>query len=302
VKQEPPLLARCLAEALGTFILVFLGCGAVHAAVLMDAQKGLWQVAVVWGIAVTIAVYVVGGVSGAHINPAITVMLACFRRFSPVAVGPYVISQVAGAFLAAGALFILFEPFIRDKETELYVKRGDPGSVMTARCYGEYYPNPGAVEKAFADNHPFPLGQGKLDAHFKKISQPAAFLAEFLGTMLLALTVLAVTDERNRAAPLARLGPAFIGLIIAALISVIDPLTMACFNPARDFGPRLLAYLAGWGEVAIPGPNGMGFWTVYIVAPIVGAFAGGALYTGMLRPFLPSPVEPLEEQESEGEE
>jgi glycerol uptake facilitator protein len=69
----------------------------------------------------------------------------------------------------------------------------------------------------------------------------------------------------------------FIGLTVSILISVIAPLTQAGFNPARDFGPRLFAYFAGWGPIAIPGPRG-GFFAVYILSPVVGAVVGGAAY------------------------
>src|SRR5438876_3141075 len=100
-KPSPSLGARCLAEVLGTFILVFFGCGAVHAAVLTGAQTGLWQVAIVWGVAIMLAIYVVGGISGAHINPAITVALATWGLFTWSRVLPYVVSQLVGAVLAA---------------------------------------------------------------------------------------------------------------------------------------------------------------------------------------------------------
>jgi len=103
----------------------------------------------------------------------------------------------------------------------------------------------------------------------------------------LALVVFAVTDERNSAAPTGRLAPVFIGLTVAVLICVIAPLTQACFNPARDFGPRLVAWVAGWGSIALPGPRPTGFLTVYILAPIIGAVAGGGLYTKVIRPALP---------------
>src|SRR5438270_13564724 len=96
-----PLPARCFAEAAGTFLLVFFGCGAVHVAILTGALSGLWQVAVVWGVAIMVAVYVVGGISGAHINPAITLSLAVWGRFAWRGVAPYVASQLAGAFAAA---------------------------------------------------------------------------------------------------------------------------------------------------------------------------------------------------------
>jgi glycerol uptake facilitator protein len=279
--MKQPLTARCLAEALGTFVLVFFGCGAVHTAILVGAQAGLWQVAVVWGVAIMVAVFVVGGISGAHINPAVTTALAVWGRFPRGLVLPYVLSQLAGAFVAAAVLFAFYHPFLAEKEKEKGVTRGQPGSEITAMCYGEYYPNPGRVAGA--------EGLYRRDEHERLnalVSHPVAFAAEALGTLILALVVFALTDERNRAAPLGRLAPVLIGLTVAILISVIAPLTQACFNPARDFGPRLFAYLAGWGPIAIPGPNGIGFFTVYIVAPLVGAVAGGGLYLRLLRPAL----------------
>jgi glycerol uptake facilitator protein len=112
-----------------------------------------------------------------------------------------------------------------------------------------------------------------------KVSETVAFLAECVATMILALVVFAVTDPRNNQGMLA---PVVIGLTVAMLISVIGPLTQACLNPARDFGPRLVSYLAGWGEAALPGPNGRGFVTVYILSPIVGALVGGAVQRFML--------------------
>src|SRR5205807_2507362 len=130
---------------------------------------------------------------------------------------------------------------------------------------------------------------GEHDRHNGLISEPVACVAEVLGTGILALVVLAVTDGRNRTGP-GNLAPVFIGLTVSILIVVIAPLTQACFNPARDFGPRLFAFLAGWGTIALPGPRGAGFLTVYILSPIAGAVAGGGLYTRLLRPCLPEPM------------
>jgi glycerol uptake facilitator protein len=158
-------------------------------------------------------------------------------------------------------------------------------------CFGEYFPSPGplagSVEPYYHDR------RADFDA---LVPESTAFAAELLGTLLLALAVFALTDDRNPAAPRAQLAPVFIGLTVAVLISVIAPLTQACFNPARDFGPRLVAYFAGWGEVAIPGPRG-GFATVYLLAPTLGAVAGGGLYCRYLRPNLPNTDHPLTTKE-----
>ncbi|MBI3465356.1 MAG: aquaporin family protein [Planctomycetes bacterium] len=278
---ERPLYMLCLAEVLGTYLLILFGLGAVHSAVLTGSQSGLWQVAIIWGISIMLAVYTVGAISGAHINPAITVALAAWGRFSWRLVGPYVLAQVVGAFLAAATLFVLYGNLLEERERTKGVTRGAEGSEITAMCYGEYFPNPGplATSSEFysATKH----------AEFRKlVSHPVAFLAEVIGTLVLALVVFAVTDEGNSAGPTGRLGPAFIGLCVAALISIIAPLTQACFNPARDFGPRLFACLAGWGSIALPGADGISWLTVYIIAPTVGAVVGGALYERVLKPSI----------------
>ena len=278
---QPSLLARCGAELLGTFILVFFGCGAVHVAVLTGDLAGLGQVAMVWAVAIMVAAYVVGGISGAHINPAITVALALWGRFAWRDVPGYIIGQLLGAILAAATLFALFNPYLAERERIKQVQRGSPGSEITAMCYGEYFPNPGKFAGGTDKYDP-----SEHEKHNELVAEPFACLAEFIGTLILALAVFVMTDDRNAGSPAARFAPVFIGLTVAILICVLAPLTQACFNPARDFGPRLVAWAAGWGEIAIPGPRGTGCLTVYIVAPILGAVAGGGLYSKLLRSTL----------------
>ena len=278
-EKFPSLPRQVIAEMFGTFLLVFFGCGAVHAAVLTGAQSGLWQVAIVWGVAIMLAIYSVGGVSGAHINPAMTLAFALWRGFPKSRVLPFIVGQVAGAMLAAGLLFVLFGPQLAAKEKEKLVTRGESGSIVTAMCYGEYFPNPGSLAAGddvySVENH----------AKWRELASPTvAFLAELFGTLILAFVVFALTDERNRGQPASGQAPIFIGLTVAALISVIAPLTQACFNPARDFGPRLFARFAGWGSVALPGQDEWSWLTVYIAAPILGAAVGGGIYEFAIRP------------------
>lgn len=279
------ILRKCVAELAGTYLLVLFGCGAVHSAALTGAQSGLWQIAVVWGVAIMLAIYAVGATSGAHINPAITVAFAMRGRFPVRLVLPYIVSQLAGAFLAAASLFVLFGPLLSAKEAEKQVVRGERGSEVTAMCYGEYFPSPGPL--ASSDGPYFEDARRRLDG---MISEPLACLAEMLGTLILAAVVCAVTDDRNHGRPAQGLAPVFIGLTVSGLISFIAPLTQACFNPARDFGPRLFAYFAGWGEIALPGPTPTGFLTVYIVAPLIGAVLGAQLYDLVLRPSVSPPL------------
>src|SRR3954471_8655578 len=134
-----------VAEVLGTFLLVFLGLGSVHAAVLTGAQSGVWQVAIVWGLGVMLAIFAVGSVSGAHLNPAITVAVVVWRRFSWQHAIGYILSQTVGAALAAAMLFVLWGPWRAERERAKGVMRGEPMSIITAMCYGGYFPNPGGL-------------------------------------------------------------------------------------------------------------------------------------------------------------
>ncbi|MBM4027647.1 MAG: aquaporin [Planctomycetes bacterium] len=269
MSEHTPLPRRCLGELTGTFILVFFGVGSVHAAVLTGAQQGLWQVAVVWGVAVSLAIYATGAVSGAHINPAMTVAFAAFRGFPWRRVPPYVLSQFLGAVLAAAVLHVLFSSVLDQFESAHGIVRGSMGSELSAMVYGEYFPNPAIARSLHWTD--------------ASVTHVQAMLAEGIGTAFLAFFVFAVTDPKNVSRPGGRLFPLFIGLTVSILISVIAPLTQAGLNPARDFGPRLFAYFAGWGPIAIPGPRG-GFVSVYILSPIVGALSGGLLYQCLISP------------------
>jgi len=271
-----PTLKMVVGEVLGTFLLVLFGTGAVASAVLTGALTGLWQVAVVWGFGVTLAIYATAAISGAHLNPAVTLAFALLRpaEFPRSRILPYWGAQVAGAVLAGLVILVVFGAFIERFEGEQQITRGAAGSEVSAMVFGEYFPNPAI------------FGTGEAAAAL--ISPFAAFAVEALGTAILVLVIFALTDPRNSVSP-GVLTPLFIGFTVAVLISLFAPLTQAGWNPARDFGPRIVAFLAGWGSIAIPGPHG-GFW-VYILGPMVGGPLGGALYDYLVRPAFPAPVE-----------
>ena len=142
MRAPATLFRQCLAELAGTFVLVSFGTGIVHAAVLTGAQQGRWQVAVVWGSGVSLALYATGAISGAHLNPARTVARMLLKGFPPRKVPPYIISQLLGALCAAAVLFALYSHILRDFEPAHGLLRGAPGSELSAMVYGEYFPNP----------------------------------------------------------------------------------------------------------------------------------------------------------------
>lgn len=249
-------------EFVGTFLLVFFGCGSVCAAVTTGAQVGVFQVAIVWGLGIAMAIHLTGALSGAHLNPAVTVSMATWTDFPRSRVVPYIATQMLGSFVAAAVLYGVFGDALQAYEQTKDIIRGQAGSEATAMVFGEYFPNPGGC----------PL----TEAVRARMSLMAAFGAEVIGTAVLLLVIFCVTDERNKSHP-QMLTAATIGLTVTLLISLLGPLTMACFNPARDFAPRLFSSLAGWGAVPFQ-VNGLGWLTVYIVAPMLGGLLGGGLY------------------------
>lgn len=264
-------MSQCIAEVIGTFILVFFGTGAVFVAVYHGALGGLFDVGMIWALGIALAIYATAGVSGAHINPAVTLAVTVFRGFPVRNVVPYIVAQVIGAFLASTVLFGLFHSVVADHEITKGITRGAPGSEQSAMVFGAYFPNPGII--------------GVTPEAFAKVSWVQAMGAEALAAAVLVFFVFAFTDSRNPTRPNGTLFAVFIGVVAGLLIAVIAPITQGGFNPARDFGPRLFAFLAGWGEIALPGPRG--FFTVYTLSPLVGGIVGGAVYDLLIRPGLP---------------
>ncbi|RLT38521.1 MAG: aquaporin family protein [Chloroflexi bacterium] len=260
-----------VAEVCGTFLLVLFGTGVVAAAVLTGAQVGLWQVAAVWGFGVTIAICATASVSGAHLNPAVTLAMTVFRgdAFPRAWVLPYMGAQLAGGVLAGCMVLAVFSPFIDRFEREHQLVRGEQGSEASAMVFGEYFPNPAVFPESVASDSP----------DYTLVTPLRALGVEAFGTAVLVFVIFALTDAR-RVPVGGAITPLLIGFTVAVLISLFAPLTQAGWNPARDFGPRLVAFAAGWGDTAIPGPRN-GFW-VYIVGPLVGGLVGGALYQATL--------------------
>eukprot|EP01062_Namystynia_karyoxenos_P002710 TRINITY_DN10962_c0_g1_i1.p1 TRINITY_DN10962_c0_g1~~TRINITY_DN10962_c0_g1_i1.p1 ORF type:complete len:419 (+),score=49.35 TRINITY_DN10962_c0_g1_i1:108-1364(+) len=259
------LLRCCVAEVVGTYILCLFGTGSVAAAVLSGAQAGLWQVAAVWGWGVTIAIFCTAGVSGAHLNPAVSLAFALLRPkdFSAKWLGPYILAQFLGAILASLCVWACWHNVMDDIEAANGLTRGQRGSEKVAMIFGEYFPNPGFPD--IADTAVSPWG---------------ACLIEGFGTAVLALVIFATTNDRNAAGP-QFLAPLIIGFTVAALISLFAPLTQAGWNPARDWGPRVTALMAGYKDIAFPGPRN-GAW-VYFVGPMIGAPLGGWIHDVLLR-------------------
>lgn len=257
--QQPSLLGQCIAEFIGTGLLIFFGVGCVAALVLTGAQFGQWEISIVWGFGVSVAIYCTAGVSGAHINPAVTIALAAFHGFDKAKVLPYIISQLLGAFCSAALIYALFGSLFADYEIAHNFTRDSLDALATAGIFSTY-PN-------------------------SALSFMGAFAVEFVITAVLMFAILALGDESNGASRGA-MNPLLIGILIAVIGSSLGPLTGFAMNPARDFGPKLFAYLAGW-DYALTGGKDIPYFIVPILAPICGACFGGWLYPKAIGAHLP---------------
>jgi glycerol uptake facilitator protein len=259
-----------IGEALGTFLLVLFGCGSVAVSVLFHAHQGLMQIALAWGIGVMLAIYLTRHLSCAHLNPAVSLAMAVSGRMSARKLPVYLGAQFLGAVVAGLALYALFSSSISVYEAGHGIVRGTPASVKTAMMFGEFYPDP--------------TGSAV-------VSLPLAMGAEALGTFLLVLMIFALTEGCNVGRPDGALAPVFIGLTVTSIICLIAPLTQAGLNPARDLGPRLVAWLAGWGPAAFPDRIG-GWFHVYVLAPSVGGVVAALFFVHVVEPAMRQPNEP----------
>lgn len=253
-----------IGETLGTFLLVLFGCGSVAVSVLFNAYQGIMQIALAWGIGVTLAIYLTRHLSCAHLNPAVSLAMVIGKRMSVRKLPVYLIAQFTGAILAGLAVYLLFAPSISAYESIHGIIRGTVESVQTAKMFGEFYAAPGSSAV---------------------VSLPLAIGAEAFGTFLLLLMIFALTEGCNVGRPDDAIAPLFIGLTVTSIICLIAPLTQAGLNPARDFGPRMVAWATGWGAAAFPDQVG-GFFFVYMLGPILGGIIASLFFVHMLEPAM----------------
>jgi MIP family channel proteins len=239
---------EAMAEFLGTFVLIGFGAGVVAQTVLSRQAAGsMLSINIAWGLAVTMGCYVAGGVSGAHLNPAVTLALAVHRSFPWNKVAPYVAAQVAGAFAASALVFVTYREALSAFDGGI---RQVSGPLATAGIWATY---PQAFLSTF----------------------PGGFIDQVVGTALLVGVIFGISDARNTPPP-AGLAPVVVGLLVVLIGASFGFNSGYAINPARDFGPRLFTAVAGWGSEVFRAGNG--WWWVPVVAPLIGGVLGGWTY------------------------
>ncbi|TCC24895.1 MIP/aquaporin family protein [Kribbella speibonae] len=249
------LLGECSAELAGTFILILFGVGVV-AQVVAGGIGNHDSISWAWGLGVTLGIYTAGRMTGAHLNPAVTIALAAFRGFSWRKVLPYSVAQFLGAFLAALV--------VRWNYTEA-IGKVDPGHTIKTQGIFSTLPGNGSLD----------LGVGMW----------GGFRDQIIGTAILMFVILAITDLRNTS-PAANMAPLLVGLLVVGIGMAWGTNAGYAINPARDFGPRVASLITGYGGALKDQFGDLYFW-VPIVAPILGALVGAFLYDLLVGRNLP---------------
>jgi glycerol uptake facilitator protein len=256
------LLGELSAEFAGTMILILFGVGVVAQVVtspdgsLGDHDSIAWA----WGLGVTLGVYVAARLSGAHLNPAVTIALAAFKGFEWRKVLPYIVAQFLGAFVAALIVRVVYADAIA---------KVDPGHTIKSQGIFSTLPGNGV----------------------DGIGIPTAFLDQIVGTAILVFVIFALTTAVNNP-PLANLGPVVVGLLVVAIGMAWGTNAGYAINPARDFGPRLASLLTGYSTAMQDQHGDLYFW-LPIVAPIIGGLIGGGLFILLIDRYLPKDDELL---------
>ncbi len=242
-------LRAVLGEIIGTFMMCFFGIGAVANATLgvSGAFGGPFQVGMVWGVTIAIAIYVTRNLSCAHFNPAVTFAMCVSKRMEWKEFPVYVIAQFIGAIIAGLLLWALFG--------ESCLAAGS--SVDWSSIWAERYPNGVEVAPAFV-----------------------GALAEGVGVFVLVFVIFSMTEDSNLGRPDNNLFPLFIGLTVTIIICVVGPITDAGLNPARDMGPRIVAAIFGMQDVM--SGDALATLCVYVVGPLVGAGLAAFFWTALI--------------------
>ncbi|HSZ41902.1 MAG TPA: MIP/aquaporin family protein [Trebonia sp.] len=287
------LWGELMSEFFGVFVLIAFGDGVVAMAVAALPGSGrtagptvIFQAAgdwllITWGWAMAVAfgVWVAGGVSGAHLNPAVTLAFAVRRRFSWRKVAPYWAAQIVGAFAGAALVLLVYNSAINAFNLANHTPRSGGHALSTFAIFATF---------------PAPYFHGTI---------AGPLVDQIVGTAFLLIFVVALIDLRNTAVG-SNLAPLAIGLAVAAIGMSYGANAGYAINPARDFGPRLLAFFAGWGHVALPGTYNSGtgfafsnyFW-IPIVGPLIGGVVGIVLYDLFIGDVLHARLKKAEEVE-----
>ncbi|WAI11509.1 MAG: aquaporin family protein [Buchnera aphidicola (Macrosiphum albifrons)] len=248
------IIKKCFVEFFGTGLVIFFGIGSLAASRLTNINLNQFEISCMWGFGVSISIYFSSSISGAHLNPAITIFFWLFAKFNKRKVLPYIISQIFGSFFFTTLIYYLYKNLLLSFEMKNHIIRGTYESLNLASIFC-VYPN---YNNSFIYD----------------------FIIEIFSTALFMIILLEFNNRNNNYFSHNRsIVPILIGLLVCMINLVINPLNNITLNPARDLGPKIFLSLTGWGVLAFTGGNNnILYCLIPIIGPILGTNLGGWIH------------------------
>lgn len=252
------ILQQCIVEFLGTGLIIFFGIGCLATSKLTNFHFNQYEMSIIWGCAVSFSIYLSISISGAHLNPAITIFFCVFYKFNKKKVIPYIFSQTLGAFFFTTIIYYIYYDLFIFFEYQHHIIRGTEDSLQLAKIFCIY------PEKNYI------------------------FINDFLMKIIIAIifiiALMRINDKKNFAIQ-KKFIPCLIGILVTIINISLGSLSNIALNPAHDLGPRIFLSLIGWGRIAFTGLSNSNFpyFLIPTITPILGINLGGWIYKKFIK-------------------
>ena len=245
------IIQQCIVEFFGTGLIIFFGTGCLAASKLTNINLNPFEISCIGGFGVSISMYFSSSISGAHLNPAITIFFWLSSEFHKKKVVPYIISQIFGSFFFTMLIYHLYDDALILFEIKNHIIRGTQDSLSLASIFC-IYPN---YNNSFIRD----------------------FIIEIFSTALFVIVLLQLNNKKNNKFSCDNfISSILIGMLAFVINLVISPVNNISLNPARDLGPKIFLSLNGWGALSFTGGNdNFLYFLIPTIGPILGANLGG---------------------------
>ncbi|ANZ22519.1 glycerol transporter [Buchnera aphidicola (Diuraphis noxia)] len=247
------MIKQCIVEFFGTGLITFFGTSSIAASKLTNVHLNQFEISCILGLSVSISIYLSHTISGAHLNPAITIFFWLSSKFNKKKVIPYIISQIFGAFIFTMLIYYLYYNILISFEEKNNIIRGSQESVSLASIFC-IYPK---YNNSFIYNS----------------------IIEIFTTAFFIIILLEFNNKKNNyLLSYSSISPILIGILVFIINITISPLSNVSLNPARDLGPKIFLSLTGWGLLSFTGGNSFSYCLIPVLGPILGAILGGWMH------------------------
>ncbi|CAL4322865.1 Glycerol uptake facilitator protein [Buchnera aphidicola (Protaphis terricola)] len=259
LRGKNKIFQQCIIEFLGTGLIIFFSIGCLVTSKLTNFHMSQYEIGMIWGFSVALSIYFSISISGAHLNPAITIFLWLFDKFNKKKVIPYIISQIFGAFFFTILIYYMYYNILISFEHKYNIIRGTKESFQLASIFC-VYPQKNYI---FIDD----------------------FIKEAIISIIFIIILMRINDKKNFFIIQKTTSPFLIGMLVAIINISLGSLNNVTLNPAHDLGPRIFLSFIGWGKLAFTGLNNSTFpyFLIPTVTPILGINLGGWIYKKFIK-------------------